>query len=170
MINKMSTSLKYIILLIVAFISVGTSAVIYASYSPEGNTIEKLKKVGSNKTLQPVVLETEYDLEEGYVDLYITSKEPVSLLELVFTKSSGISMKALSSADLFADYLKSDVAKTIRVAGTGGPTSEVVKTTDRELFARLEIEGLNSPEDLVIDIMNSSAITPEDKVLKIVEL
>lgn len=170
MLNKLPNIVKYLLLTVVAVLSLVLSASIYSAHSSNGEVLERIKKVSSKKTLEPVVIETEYNLENGYVDIYINSKEQLSLLEIVFTKNDSVSLKSLTSAELFADYLKSDVAKSIRVAGTGGPNSETVTTTDRELFARIELEGLSALEDLKLEINSSSAITPDDKVLKVVEL
>ncbi|NCT56032.1 hypothetical protein GW755_04285 [bacterium] len=159
-----------LVFLLVILVSVFSSVYIYIKNTGTNSAaINQVKESLVQTKAESIKVELNYDLDSGFVDIYLSANNSkVSLMEFVFKTTGETKLHSLEKADLFNDYLKTASKDSFRVASTGGPEAREVTINDRVLFARLKMDGLKTNEDLTLDLQKSQAITKDDKLIKLV--
>lgn len=159
-----------LVLAIVVLISLISSTFVYLKNTGSSSaSLNRIKKSLVQTKIESIRVEVAYDLDLGFLDIYLSGKDSkVSLMEFVFITKGEAKLNSLERADLFADYLKTSSKDSFRVASTGGPEAKEVTLNDKVLFARIKIDNLESSDSVVLDLQNSQAVTKEDKLIKLV--
>lgn len=163
---------KWLVLTVVAIFSIAATYAVYkiAMSSAPSNTMVGDKTPTTVATQDEVkgqvTIDTQTNVEEGYVDLYLTSTTPLSIAEYVFTVGSGASFSSIEEGGLFSEYAVQNVNPgEVRIAGVNaGAPSPDVDLTAPAMYARVFVTGLTE-DNFVLNVDETSFIDTNNNVV-----
>jgi|GEM_PF-5490428 len=162
---------KWLVLTVVAVFSLAATYAIYKIAMPKSTsdnvvTNPPKKVVKKNKVEGQIVVDTQYNLQEGYVDLYLSSNVPLSVAEYVFTVGNGASFDKIDEGGLFSEYAVQNINPgEVRIAGinAGAPAPDVDLSTSK-MYARVYVKGLTE-DNFTLNVDETSFIDTDDNVV-----
>lgn len=141
---------RWLILTVVALFSLAATFAVYkvtytVTKSDENSMSDDQDSIVNydNKEQANVLLETQYNYDEGYVDVLFTTNTPLTLGEVLFTMTEGTTFDSIVEKGVFADYLENAKSEgSVLIGATGGPDADIVMPTEKALFARLAFTNM----------------------------
>lgn len=168
---------KWLVLTVVAIFSLAATYAVYnISASNQSDTasavptqIETAEQNPNNNENEMVTIDTQYNIEGGYVDIYLNSTALLTVGEVVFDLGEGASFDSIDNSSLFVDYaVQSTDPKVVRVSGLNVAGSEPVKPTQNsEMFARVYFTGLTEG-NVTLNVQESSFVNQTNQTVAIV--
>jgi hypothetical protein len=164
---------RWLVLAVVALFSLAATFAVYkiamGSQSTEPVSDSQSTDEYVNKDVNAyVMLEQDFNYDEGYVDVYMTSTVPLTIAELVYAVESGTTFNSLSENTLFSDYITQDIVEgEVRVIATGGVEADVLDPVEEKtMFARVYFDNMVDGS-VVLDMDETTFIDVDNKLVQV---
>ena len=147
---------KWILLLIVAIVSVAITSYVFLNSSKQVTDLEVKvtptpTQMVENKNVNsdPVLVNLEYNYTEGYVDVFLSTKNMVEHGELLFNIKEGTKYSKIEEGTLFEKYLpavevdKATNSSMLRLGATKGIEGSPLNPGENLKFARIYFNELS---------------------------